>query len=49
MPRHLQTSVPVHLAYLQYGAGHYDVALPIQTGNGPDEDPPDALSLNWKK
>ena len=30
MPRDLKTSVPVHLAYLQYGAGHYEQMLQYQ-------------------
>ena len=49
MPRDLKTSVPVHLAYLQYGAGHYDVAVPIQTGNGSDGDPSSLNTLPEEK
>ena len=36
MPRQLRTNIPIHLAYLQYGPGHYDVALPSQVNNHPD-------------
>ena len=39
MPRQLRTNIPIHLAYLQYGPGHYDVALPSQANwhSGPKE------------
>jgi hypothetical protein len=37
MPRHVKTSIPVHLAYLQHGGGHYDAAIPMQSDhNGVD-------------
>ena len=30
VPWHLKTAAPIHLAYLQHGVGHYDVAHPAQ-------------------
>ena len=28
VPQYLRIPVSIHLAYLQYGSGHYDIALP---------------------
>ena len=30
IPRQLRTNIPIHFAYLQYGPGHYNVALPTK-------------------
>ena len=48
-PRHLTTAVPILLAYLQHGVGHYDAAIPDASSAKACNKQPRQLQCMWKE